>query len=99
MTRLRLLLPLCVALVACQPATQAEPQRKVRTPPLAQPQPSVPAPAERVDRREACRVDADCQDAPQCIDADACKCVDDRCLAAKQEIEPIVDPAPNVSVQ
>ena len=106
MTRLRLLLPLSVALVLAACAGTAapaggdqasEPARKVRTPPLAKPQPSVPA--ERVDRRDACRVDADCKDAPQCRDADACKCVDDQCLAAKQDIPPIVDPAPTVSVQ
>ena len=110
MTRLRLLAPLCVAamLAACAgtaaptgdaqaPAAQADAPRQVRTPPLAKPQPSVPA--ERVDRRDACRVDADCEDAPQCRDADACKCVDDQCLAAKQDIPPIVDPAPTVSVQ
>lgn len=45
-----------------------------------------------------CKVDADCSAKPQCIGTQ-CRCVRDTCLAKRDAVDPVIDPAPASSVR
>jgi hypothetical protein len=67
-----------------------DPRLRGEKPPPAPPT-GGPTPPQRV--AHACKVDADCVDKPHC-QGTTCRCVKNTCIAAKQAIDPVIDPAP-----
>jgi hypothetical protein len=96
---------LCVlALTACAaPASQSASQQPVAAstapPPrhIAMPPKGGPLPPQRVEDR-ACKVDADCTAKAHCAGTE-CRCVQDTCIAKRDAVDPVIDPAPASSVR
>ncbi|MUV13875.1 hypothetical protein [Noviluteimonas gilva] len=101
-----LLIATCLVLAACaapaaQDASQQQPPAAASTaspPPVSMPRRTGgPLPPQRmVDN--TCTVDADCSAKPQCIGTQ-CRCVQDKCLAKRDAVDPVIDPAPASSVR
>ena len=80
---------------------RAEAETQQRTEPSdprlrgAKPPPAPPTGGPHPPQRHAlaCKVDADCVDKPHCKDT-PCRCVRETCIALKEAIDPVIDPAP-----
>jgi hypothetical protein len=100
-----LLIATCLVLAACAAPAAQDPSHDqapaaASTAPRAVSMPrrtGGPLPPQRyVDN--SCKVDADCSAKPQCIGTD-CRCVHDKCLAKRDAVDPVIDPAPASSVR
>ncbi|MGO4551631.1 hypothetical protein AB4059_11070 [Lysobacter sp. 2RAF19] len=82
-TRL-LMLCTCMALAACAAPAAQDPSQQL------------PPPQRVADM--TCKVDADCSAKPQCVGTQ-CRCVQDKCIAKREALDPVIDPAPATSVR
>ncbi|KGQ19566.1 hypothetical protein LF41_2826 [Lysobacter dokdonensis DS-58] len=91
----------CLALAACAaPASQDQSQAPVTASTTQHPvsirRTGGPNQPQRYDN--SCQVDADCNAKPQCIEAE-CRCARNACLARREAVDPVIDPAPASSVR
>jgi hypothetical protein len=96
-----LVIATCFVLAACAaPAAQdpAQPAAASTAPRhVSMPRTGGPLPPQRVADM-TCKVDADCDAKPKCVDTE-CRCVQDKCLAWREAVDPVIDPAPASSVR
>jgi hypothetical protein len=64
---------------------------------ISMPRTGGPLPPQRADDR-TCKVDADCAAKPHCAGTE-CRCVRDTCIAKRDAVDPVIDPAPASSIR
>ncbi len=95
----------CMALAACaapaaqDPSQQQAPAAASTAVPRHKSMPRTGGPLPPQQRVEmSCKVDADCDAKPKCVGTQ-CRCVQDKCIARRDALDPVIDPAPASSVR